>query len=644
MPLHFRHFQTRLLVFLLGPLLLVLTAVYGAVSHTYTNNAYNLITRDLEQSVSNFETAIADRNEILANAGDALSRDFAFKQALDTGDRATILSAMDNLLGRLLVADFIALTNANNDTVIASTLHPQQTEFPAPWSALDALAAALDKQGEYPEAADVLVIDGRPFHTSVLPYFNPELENWVTLGFEIGRDFTYDFKQTVSAEVTVLFQAKTGWQISASTLPAPMQADLLTQFNHKLEGNLNSILTLGGEDYVTLASPISSDGRSVEVLLQRSLLAELQPFEALRMLLLQIFAVGLALALAAVTLVSRTVTRPVRSLAEGVRRIATGDYTQRVQLSTHDEIGELAEAFNGMAVGLAEKEKVRALLGKVVSPEIANELLSKKVELGGEERDVTILFSDVRGFTALCEGQSPRQILSLLNEYFSAITAVIEAQGGVVDKFIGDAVMALFGAPLQQGDAPARAVRAALHMFSALGTLNEAFIVRGLSPISIGVGINSDRVVVGNMGSNTRLNYTAIGDGVNLASRLEGLTKYYGANIIVSEHTCLLAPDFIYLELDKVRVKGKQAPVRIFEPLLPAAETTGQVQEASAVFQQFLSAYYSGAFTQAASLLQQFEAGSLYKPALVKLYRERLQHYASQPPAGWDGVSTFTDK
>jgi adenylate cyclase len=252
----------------------------------------------------------------------------------------------------------------------------------------------------------------------------------------------------------------------------------------------------------------------------------------------------------------------------------------------------------------------------------------------------------LRGFTSLCEGQSPQAILGLLNEYFSALTAAIEAQGGVVDKYIGDAVMALFGAPVARSDAPAGAIRAALAMYEALEQLNATFVARGRHPVSIGVGINTDKVVAGNMGSRSRLNYTVIGDGVNLASRLEGLTKRYGANIIVSEACCKAAPQFLYLELDQVRVKGRQEPVRIFEPLCAVADASDELAELPDRFQNFLQAYRTGTFSTALSLLDIYSEtpGGQRNPVLVNLYRNRLQQLAGAPPLHWDGVHTFMDK
>lgn len=564
--LRFRHFQSRLLVFLLIPLLAVLAAIYAAVTRANTNNALAVITSDLQLGATSFTEFIDLRDFTLAVAGDALAGDFATRGAVATNDPATILSAMENLLDRLVLADFVVMVNEESGLISADTLNPARAGTIPEWNALLEQARELDQRGEYPEAADTLLLDGSVYHLTVIPFFQPDLAGWIVLGFEIDQEFTVDFGDSLTASITVLFQDATGrWQSNGSTLLLERLQALIPQAAAATGGA--TMLTLGSDDeYVTLAQQISSKD-PVFVVLQRSLAQQLAPFEALRQLLVTIFALGLVVLVLGVLAISRKVTRPVQQLAAGARRIEAGDYQQTVDIPLHDEIGELAQAFNGMAKGLAEKEKVRNLLGKVVSPEVASELLKGDIELGGEEREVTVLFSDVRGFTSLCEGQAPKQILSLLNEYFSAITAVIEANGGVVDKFIGDAVMALFGAPVAQTDATERAIRTAFGMEQALARVNADFATRGLPPITIGIGINTGKVVAGNMGSPSRLNYTVIGDGVNLASRLEGLTKQYGATIIVSEACVQAAPGFSYRELGVTQVKGRQEPVRIFEPL-----------------------------------------------------------------------------
>ncbi|MES2604747.1 MAG: adenylate/guanylate cyclase domain-containing protein, partial [Pseudomonadota bacterium] len=203
-------------------------------------------------------------------------------------------------------------------------------------------------------------------------------------------------------------------------------------------------------------------------------------------------------------------------------------------------------------------------------------------------------------------------------------------------------------APVFSIDAPVRAIRTALAIAPALATLNQSLVERGLQPISMGVGINTDQVVVGNMGSQSRLNYTAIGDGVNLASRLEGLTKRYGVAVIVSESTRILAPEFLYLELDLVRVKGKQDPVRVYEPLCTLTDATPLQLQVVAQFTVFLQLWQAGFFAKAAAAFAEFVVIASDVPALmqgiVPLYQQRVTQFVSNPPAQWDGVVTFDEK
>ncbi len=302
-------------------------------------------------------------------------------------------------------------------------------------------------------------------------------------------------------------------------------------------------------------------------MLQRPLDEELKPFLRLRAALFLIFGLGLLASVAGGALIARTVTRPVHVLLDGVRRVGAGDYGHVVQVASGDEIGELAAAFNETTKGLAERDRVRSPLRKVVSPEIDEELLRRDLQLVGEEREVSVLFSDIRDCTSLSERLSPHVVLEILNLYLTRMGATVERNGGVVDKYIGDSVMALFGAPVRHEDDADRAVRAALEMLRELAALNSELRGRGLPELEIGIGINTARVVAGNMGSSSRLNYTVIGDGVNLASRLEGLTKEksYGTRIIISEATLKSAKGrYRTRALGPAMVKDKSEPANIY--------------------------------------------------------------------------------
>jgi adenylate cyclase len=230
-------------------------------------------------------------------------------------------------------------------------------------------------------------------------------------------------------------------------------------------------------------------------------------------------------------------------------------------------LGDLASAFNRMSAGLADRDRVRDLLGKVVSPEIAAQLLHSEAVLGGEEREVTILFSDLRNFTSLSERLAPKDVLALLNRYLDRMSAIVEEHQGVIDKFIGDAIMALFGAPVADPAAADHALAAAQAMQVALSALNAELAADGLPQLAIGIGINTARVVAGNMGSQRRLNYTVIGDGVNVAARLEALTKdpVYATRILVSDSTRQGARAAHHLRsVGGVVIRGRKEPVAAY--------------------------------------------------------------------------------
>lgn len=289
----------------------------------------------------------------------------------------------------------------------------------------------------------------------------------------------------------------------------------------------------------------------------------LAPFERIRRALL--LGGGGSLLLSAVLgiALSRGLTRPVRELVSAAGRIAQGDYETEVTVTSRDEIGTLAAAFNDMTHGLLLRERYRSVLNKVVSHDVATELLRGDVELGGENRLVTVLFADIREFTALTEGMEPQQVIGLLNECMEHLSQAVDAEGGVVDKYIGDEVMAVFGAPVTQDDHALRAVKAAARMRDAMTVFNALRRERGEPPLGIGVGINSGVAVAGNMGSRSRLNYTVVGAVVNLASRLAGQAQ--AGQVLVTGATLRLAgPGVVASPLGGRSLKGFSAEVEVF--------------------------------------------------------------------------------
>ncbi|MBS2031390.1 MAG: adenylate/guanylate cyclase domain-containing protein [Deltaproteobacteria bacterium] len=260
--------------------------------------------------------------------------------------------------------------------------------------------------------------------------------------------------------------------------------------------------------------------------------------------------------------------RAVRNLSSAAGSVKGGKYVTVPEVKTHDELETLATDFNAMVAGLKERDQLRDTFGRYVTRQIADHLLAGKVALGGELVPVTVLFSDIRSFTSISERMEPRALLDFLNEYFSGMVESVMQHHGVVDKFIGDAIMAVFGAPVPHPDDPLHAIQAALEMRARLQKINVAFKARGLPEIRTGIGIHSGQVVAGNMGHEQRMEYTVIGDAVNLASRLESMTKELHADVILSEDLYKQVEASVEVEpLHKIKVKGREQEVMVYKLL-----------------------------------------------------------------------------
>ena len=283
--------------------------------------------------------------------------------------------------------------------------------------------------------------------------------------------------------------------------------------------------------------------------------------------------VGAVVALLALAL-ARAIVRPLRRLTEAAQAVRRGDFVAaRLEPGSEDEIGVLSDSFNRMAHGLEARERELEIFGRLVSPEVREELLSGNLELGGGTRRAAVLFSDIRGFSTLAEQMDPQAVVALLNEYLTAMTGATAAFGGYINNFIGDAIVVVFGAPIPQSDGERRAVLAALAMRDALTELNVRRAARGAAPIETGIGIAAGDMVAGQIGSPERMLYTVIGDAVNVASRLETLTKDYpGKSILLSRRVAdaLVAARVTDASLPGVeslgliKLKGRTEPVEVF--------------------------------------------------------------------------------
>ena len=300
----------------------------------------------------------------------------------------------------------------------------------------------------------------------------------------------------------------------------------------------------------------------------------------------------------------------------------------------------------GFLLEARSKQQITGLFGQYVHPELVEKMSLEPDRFTMQSRslDMTVLFSDVCSFTAISEKLSPADLSALMNEYLTAMTEVLQKYSGTIDKYIGDAIMAFWGAPLEDPKHAENAVLAALDMQVRAARLRKSFVEKGWPELYLGIGVNTGIMNVGNMGSKFRMAYTVMGDAVNLGARLEGLSRQYGVDIIVGEDTSRRLPGIVFRELDRVRVKGRSEPVTIYEPLGVQGRLDQVLADEQELFSHLLTHYHAREWDESLEHLHELLK---LKPEskLFQLYVGRIEHYRQEPPpADWDGVFTHTTK
>lgn len=278
--------------------------------------------------------------------------------------------------------------------------------------------------------------------------------------------------------------------------------------------------------------------------------------------------VSVSVAIFLIFLFSMTLTGPIEKLASLIQLVSKGNFDVRARshIKSHDEVGDLAIAFDHMTEGLKERDKVKNLFNKFHGSSITEDLLKKDIGVGGQNKNVTVFFSDIRGFTSFSEKRTPEEVVEMLNEYFEVMVGIINKHKGVVDKFIGDAIMAVWGAPTPTEKDTENALRACLEMRKQLDVLNKKREARNQVPIKIGMGLHTGQAISGTIGSSERMEYTVIGNTVNTTSRIEASTKAFGADLLVSEDVMKKVGDAFLLELaGEAEVKGRSEPLKMFK-------------------------------------------------------------------------------
>lgn len=546
-------------------ILVLFLLILGITQLMVSNLVQGRLTHELIVTGEVFRGQVAERAERLLINTQLLASDFALKQAIVESeyDPETLASVARNYQQRIHV-DLFLITD-DTGVLLADSFGTRSSgrdlESMAP------LTQALATE----EAATALAeIDGSLFQLVAIPLLAPDVIGFLVLGSGVTNATAEQLQVDTGSAISFL----TADAVFASSWPYQEQQLLFLTGQGKrglVERPIDEpfLLTLNGERFLSLLVSIPAQlPLPLYALVQRSYDEALIPLSSLRW---RIGGVGLIALIGALFLgggLAGGITAPIQTLMTSMQQILTGKFDHRIVVHRQDELGFLAQSFNEMAGGLEERERIKETFGRFVSQDVADAVLDGRVPMGGERREVSILFQDIRGFTAISERTDPVVLVRMLNQFFTEMVAAVEAEGGIVKQFTGDGVMALFGAPVAYPDAPARAVRAALGMVARLQDLNMRLKEQGLPMLRIGVGIHTGEVVTGRIGPDRRVEYGVVGDPVNLASRIEGLTKEMQATIVISGETAdRLDGNFVFGRREVFPVKGKEKPVPVVEVL-----------------------------------------------------------------------------
>jgi adenylate cyclase len=639
-PTTFARLQDRIVVFVATLLIAVQILSFFSIRYAVEVTSQDTMREELATGANVFKFMLDQNSQQLVEATSVLTYDYGFREAVATRDRETILSALTNHAARIK-ASGMGLIGLDG-IVVADTLNTDASGKSFAFPDLVTRASTLGR------TSGIRVLRGKPFQVVVVPVLAPLPIAWVAIYFVIDDSTARTLRRLTLSEISFIQRQSGTPQILATTLPKLRRESLITGLPAILddpESFKGATVKLPDDQYEILLQAVDDSGQvPMYALLQRSTnegqLASLRIQTALYFIL----ALSIAVTLVGAFRVARQITRPVSALRSAVREIERGNYDVRTNLPDTDEIGELSQAFDRMAQGLAERDRVRDVLGKVASNEVVAQLLDRRIELGGEERVVTVMFMDIRNFTGLAEQLTPHQSLQMLNAFLTVVSEVIEAHGGVVDKYLGDGAMALFGAPVTRPDDAQRAIACALEIRTRVMALGPMLAKEGLPHPQLGIGVNTSDVVAGNIGSPTRLNYTVLGDGVNLTARLESLTRRYNVPIVVGEATRDLVRDVTYREIDKVRVRGRTMATRIFEPLGRHEDLDRLTHERLGRWHVSLEAFRAREWDEAEAGMSELATAPEYA-RIVELYLGYIRQLREKPPGpDWDAAFTLYDK
>jgi class 3 adenylate cyclase len=559
-------------VLLAGLSFLTLFFVSGAIDRQSTGE----IKDQLGFTALAFEGKLHDKQDSMRAQGLVLADSVQFKTALDdkTQDPATAADVAQEKR-RELGLDLFQIAGRKG-ALLASLVGAVNTPQPKPGKDAKPADPIFAKATDSEDPADAFGAWAAPdmvFETYTRPIIiRDQVLGGLRIGFAMNDAFAQALHKQTDTEVAVV----SGGKVLASSLDDAARK-VLEAGMASMQGMAKSAgetgvfeVALKGVPYLGQFIPLKGpDGAVAADLLQlRSRASVLQLLSRIRSTFFGVFGSLLLVAVALSIFFAGTITKPLNALVAGTRAVEKGNLDYSIPVTTKDELGELAESFNEMVTDLKEKERVKAVFGRYLPKAVADRAMQHQGDLGlgGEEREVAVLFSDIRGFTSLSERLSPPEVVKMLNEYYTRMIDVLFENDGTLDKTIGDAIMAVFGAPVSDPESTAKALKTALGMMAELKKFNAERVARGEEPVQIGIGVNTGTVVAGNLGSVKQLSYTVIGDEVNLASRMCSNAK--AGQILVTDATYRKTKWlFEFNQLEPIKVKNVSNPVQVYEVL-----------------------------------------------------------------------------
>ncbi len=609
---------------------------FGIIKTIYDSNrqsALEGVKKQLDFSAQTLTLELEANYTKLLQAAKVLNVDMALKKAIASDNHSTILANLENHRQRF-DADVMMLTTGEG-ILIADTLHPEIKKAEFHYLSLT-LAADKSQQG-YVTA--IAMIDNTPYQLLVSPILTPLPDGWFVLGHKIDRNFLISIKEKTASDITLLITTRAGTQQMYGT------THNIEFANHLIESDVITSsfkqLTIDGKEYV--AHPLRIEltvENIVRFVFLNSYTEALVPYQIMQQSISKILAMGILFLIVVGNIIINFMTKPISNMLQFAQHMDNGDYEYTLEAEEGNDLGRIAGTLNHMAQGLIERNQIRDVLDKVVSPVVADHLIASKMALGGEEKTVTVMFTKIQDFTVLCRKHTPAMLIEILNRYLTAMSTIIESNGGVVDKYMGDAIMALFGAPnTRQGDAEF-AIMSALSMQRSLQHLNEKFRAQGWPELVMGIGINTATVVSGNMGSQKRVNFTVVGDGVNNAFRAEVLARQYKLPIIVTEATQKQTSHITYQEVDRIKLPEHDQPMILYTPIGLENSITPAQQQIQTQYRGALYAYREQDWDEAEIIFNRLK--KLTNEPFYDLYLKRVQKYKQSPPTGnWQGVTNL---